>query len=127
MRNLDEDWNEIWVLDNRAQQGQPLGVTSEDLCDLLRRTSPTVAISAAEAESSLASTELTTALVQKVAARIREGSHRLSRALDRMYTRESKGDLDGARQSLRELLAVEVVPHYRSIAEGQLERLDDLS
>ena len=44
-----------------------------------------------------------------------------------MYSREEKGDLDGARQQLQDLLAVEKVPHYRSIAEGQLERLDDLT
>jgi hypothetical protein len=28
---------------------------------------------------------------------------------------------------MRDLLAVEVVPLYRDIAEGQLERLDELS
>lgn len=126
MRGFDADWNQIWLLDNRVQQGQPLEVTDE-LRELLRRTAPTVAISAVEAEAALASDPLTTSLLQDIAARIREGSHRLSRALDRMYTHEEKGDLDGARQQLRELLAVEEVPHYRSIAENQLERLDDPS
>ncbi len=126
MRDFDADWNQVWILDNRAQQGPPLELTDE-LRDLLRRTAPTVAISAAAVETALVSAELATALLRDMAMRIREGSHRLSRALDRMYTREEKGDLDGARQQMRELLAVEEVPHYRNIAQAQLERLDDLS
>ncbi|WP_164021297.1 DUSAM domain-containing protein [Pyxidicoccus trucidator] len=126
MRDFDADWNQIWTLDNQVQRGLPLALTDE-LCDLLRRTAPTVAISSAEVDAALASAKLTTALLQDIAARIREGSHRLSRALDRMYTREEKGDLDGARQQMQDLLAIEKVPHYRSIAEGQLERLDDLT
>lgn len=126
MQDFDADWNQIWVLDNRVEQGQPLELT-DDVRDLLRRTAPTVAIGTTEAEAALASVESATALLRKIAARIRDGSHRLSRALNRMYTREEKGDLSGARQQMRDLLAVEVVPHYRNIAEGQLERLDDLS
>jgi DUSAM domain-containing protein len=126
VREFDADWNQIWFLDNQARQGSPVEVTDE-LRDLLRRTAPTVAISDSDVVVALATEKLTVQLLQEIAARIREGSHRLSRTLDRMYTREEKGDLDGARQQLRDLLAVEKVPHYRSIAEGQLERLDDLS
>lgn len=126
MQDLDADWDRIWVLDNRIQQGQPLEVT-DDVLDLLRRTAPTVAISPAETEAALARPETATALIQKIEARIREGSHRLSRALDRMYNLRNSGDRDGARQQMRDLLAVEVVPHYRDIAEGQLEDLEDSS
>lgn len=126
MGNLEDDWYPIRMLDNRVQQGEVLELTT-DVLELLRRTAPTVAIGANEAEAALASVESSTALLQEIAARIRDGSHRLSRALDRMYTREGKGDLAGARQQMRDLLAVEVVPHYRDIAEGELERLDELS
>jgi len=47
--------------------------------------------------------------------------------LERMYDLRDAGDLDGARQQMRDVLAVEVVPEYREIAEGELEKLDDLS
>jgi DUSAM domain-containing protein len=125
VQDFDADWNQVWVLDNRVQQGHPLDITDE-VSELLRRTAPTVAIGEDEAAAALESVASATELLQRIAARIREGSHRLSRALDRMYTREEKGDLEGARQQLRELLSVEVVPHYRSIAERQMERLNSL-
>ncbi len=124
MQDLDADWDRIWVLDHRVQQGQPLDVT-DNVRELLRRTAPTVAIGAAETEAALATQETATALLQKIEARIRDGSHRLSGALDRMYNLRNRGDLDGARQQMRDLLAVEVVPHYRDIAEGQLEGLEE--
>jgi DUSAM domain-containing protein len=121
---LDADWNQIWVLDNRVQQGHPLEVT-DDVRDLLRRSAPTVAISLSNADAAFTDVKTATALLQEIAARIRDGSHRLSGALHRMYGREEKGDLEGAREQMRELLAVERVPHYRDIAEGQLARLED--
>lgn len=40
-----------------------------------------------------------------------------------MYRLRDKGNLEGARQQMRDILAVEQVPHYRDIAEGQLEDL----
>ncbi|HYH95445.1 DUSAM domain-containing protein [Hyalangium sp.] len=121
----DADWNEIWVLDNQVQQGRALVLTDE-VRALLRRTAPTVAISAAEADAALGSAESATALLQKIQGRIRDGSHRLSRALHRMYSLRDARDLEGARQQMRDLLAVEVVPHYRSIAKGQLRRLGEV-
>nr|WP_317987794.1 DUF2379 family protein [Hyalangium gracile] len=47
-------------------------------------------------------------------------------ALYRMGQLRKKGDMEGARQQMMEVLAVERVPHYREIAEGQLEELDAL-
>ncbi len=126
MDEIDVDWNEIWELDNKVQHGEPLSLTDE-VRALLRRTAPTVAISEAEAEPALGTVESATALLQKIQARIRDGSRRLSRALHRMYSLRDARDLDGARQQMRDVLAVEVVPHYRDIAEGQLERLDELA
>ncbi len=123
MRNLEDDWYPIRMLDNRVQQGEALELTAE-VRDLLRRTAPTVAISETEAEAALTSVERATALLHEMRRRITEGSNRLGDALHRMYRLRDKGDLEAARQQLRDVLAVEVVPHYREIAEGQL---DDLS
>jgi DUSAM domain-containing protein len=120
----DADWNEIWVLNNQVQQGKSLVLTDE-VRALLRRTAPTVAISETEADAALGSVEAATALLQKIEGRIRDGSHRLSQALHRMYNLRDARDFEGARQQMRELLAVEVVPHYRSIAKGQLRRLGE--
>ncbi|WP_225411218.1 DUSAM domain-containing protein [Stigmatella hybrida] len=123
-KNLEDDWYPIRMLDNRVQQGEPLVLTTE-VRGLLQRTAPTVAISEAEAEAALASPEQATALLQEMRRRITEGSRRLSRALNQMYKLRDRRDLEGARQQLRDVLAVEVVPHYRNIAQGQLENLGD--
>jgi DUSAM domain-containing protein len=122
MRNLEDDWYPIRMLDNRVQQGETLELT-DDVRELLRRTAPTVAISEAEADAALASVERATALLHQMRRRITEGSNRLGDALHRMYRLRDKGELEGARQQMRDVLAVEVVPHYREIAEGQLEDL----
>ncbi len=124
--DLDAVWNQLWELENRVQRGEGLNLTPE-VRDLLQLAAPTVAISSADAETALASAEGATALLRDIRARVRDGSHRLSDALHRMYRLRDSGDLDGARQQLRDLLAAEVVPLYRDIAEGQLQRLDELS
>lgn len=120
---VEGDWHLIRVLDNRIQQGEALALT-DDVRDLLRRTAPTVAVSTAELEAALTTVESTTSLLREMRRRITEGSHRLGDALHLMYRFRDKGDLEGARQQMRDVLAVEVVPFYREIAEGQL---DDLS
>lgn len=123
-KNLEDDWYPIRMLDNRVQQGEPLVLTDE-VRALLRRTAPTVAIREVEAEAALASTGSATALLHEIRHRITEGSRRLSRGLHQMYRLRDARDLEGARQQMRDILAVEVVPHYRDIAEGQLESLRD--
>jgi DUSAM domain-containing protein len=70
--------------------------------------------------------ERATELLHSMRRRITDGSNRIMDALHLMYRLEERGDLDGARQQMRDVLAVEVVPHYRDIAEGQLERLSEL-
>jgi len=122
-KNLEDDWYSIRMLDNRIHQGEALGLT-DDVRALLRRAAPTVAIRESEVETALATVESATSLLHEIRRRITEGSHRLSRALHRMYSLRDARDLEGARQQMLNLLAVEVVPHYRDIAEGQLERLD---
>ena len=125
MGSLEDDWYPIRMLDNRVRQGEALELTPE-VRDLLRRTASTVAISADTAATALASVETATALLHEMRRRITEGSNRIMDALHRMYRLEEKGDIEAARQQMRDVLAVEAVPHYRDIAEGQLERLDGL-
>lgn len=129
METVDEDegdWHEIRVLDSRVRRGEVLALT-DDVLDLLKRTAPTVAIPEADAEAALSCVEKGTALLHEIRRRITEGSNRLVDALHRMYQLRDRGDLDGARDQMRGVLAVEVVPLYREIAEGEIEKLDRLS
>ena len=126
MDPLDEDWYRVRMLDNRVQQGEALELDAE-VRELLRRTAPTVAIREAEAAPALATVESATALLGKMRRRMDEGSNRIMDALHRMYRLEEKGDIGGACQQMRDVLAVEVVPHIRDIAEGERERLAEQS
>ncbi|HLM47113.1 MAG TPA: DUF2379 family protein, partial [Myxococcaceae bacterium] len=63
----------------------------------------------------------------EIRKRIREGSNRINDALVRMYALQGAGDLKGARQQMHDVLAIEVVPLYREIAEGEIAKLNDLS
>ncbi len=67
-----------------------------------------------------------TGLLREIARRIAEGSDRLGPALRGMYRLRDAGDLEGARRLMEQVLAVEVVPLYRGIAEGELAKLDEL-
>jgi DUSAM domain-containing protein len=87
------------------------------------RTGPTVAIS--DADAALSSIETATALLHTIRRRITDGSNRLSDALHRMYRLRDAGRLDEARQEMRDVLSVEVVPLYREIAEDALANLSD--
>jgi DUSAM domain-containing protein len=121
---LDALWNQLWNMEHRVDQGDHLELTDE-VRDLLLRAASTVAISDAEAQAALTHVESATALLRKIRERIREGSNRIVDALYRMSRLRKKGDIEGARQQMREVLAVETVPYYREIAEGQLATLDE--
>jgi DUSAM domain-containing protein len=123
---LDALWDHLWGLEDRVQRGEPLELSGR-MRDLLRSAAPTVAVSSAEAEAALANIESATALLLEIRKRIREGSNRINDALLRMYSLQDSGDLKGARQQMQEVLAVEVVPLYREIAEGELAKLNGLS
>ena len=126
MEGLDADWNQVWELNQRVQRGEAVELT-EELRALLRRAGPTVALGSTEIEAALASQGTVAVLIQRIDARVHEGSRRLSAALNRMYRLRDSGDIEGARQQMRDVLAVESVPHYRDIAEGQLDQLDKLA
>lgn len=122
---LDALWDPLWGLEDRLKRGEALEL-SERICELLLRAAPTVAISRTEAEAALAHVEGATALLLKIRERIREGSNRINNALVRMYALQDAGNLKAARQQMQDVLSVEVVPFYREIAEGEIEKLDDL-
>jgi DUSAM domain-containing protein len=125
MDPLDRDWYRVRMLDNQVQQGQALELTDE-VRELLRRTAQTVAIREAEAVTALAEVQSATALLQRIRQLVDDGTHRIMLALNVMYRLRRKGDIRGARQQMRDVLAVEVVPHFREIAEGQLAEMDAL-
>ncbi|MCY1078857.1 DUSAM domain-containing protein [Archangium lansingense] len=127
MSDRQIDWDPIRVLAKRVlEQGEPLELTDETRA-LLLRGAREVAISDEDAENALRSLSTATTLLQEVRRRIHDGSWRLSRARDRAYDLRDAGDLDGARQLMRDVLAVEVVPFYREQAEIALEKLTGLA
>jgi DUSAM domain-containing protein len=114
------DWGPIRVLGQRViERGEPLELTDE-VRSLLRRSASEVAISPEDAENALHSVPTATTLLGEITRRIREGSDRLCKAELRADDLQDAGDLDGACRLMEEVLAVEVVPHYRRIAESQL-------
>ncbi|KFA87790.1 DUSAM domain-containing protein [Archangium violaceum] len=117
------DRDQLAALERRIQQGHALEL-AEELCALLRRTAPTAGIIEAETEEALKSPGGAEALMRMILSRFREGKKRITRALFRMTSLRDAGNLDGARQQMRDVLAVEVVPLYREMAEEQLRGLD---
>ncbi|MFY1830721.1 DUSAM domain-containing protein [Myxococcus fulvus] len=119
------DWDPIRALAHRIlRSGEELALT-EDVRRLLARTASEVAISEASATSALESEAGARALLEECSRRIREGSNRLTDALHLMYRHQDAGDFDNARQQMRDVLAVEVVPYYRDLAQGQLDDMAD--
>jgi DUSAM domain-containing protein len=116
-------WEQIRVLALRVQQGKPLELR-EDMRDFLRQTAPSVAISEAEAEEALKTREGAESLLAKMMERIGDGRQRIKQALTRMMNCQEAGDPEGARQAMRDVLAVEIVPQYRQMAEECLKSCD---
>jgi DUSAM domain-containing protein len=115
---------QIPVLLHRVQQGQPLEL-NEGMRAFLRRAAADVGMSEAETEEALDSPGSAGVLLGQIMGRFRDGADRLENALSRMSELLDAGDLEGARQQIREWLAVEVVPRYRRAAEENLAGLDE--
>jgi DUSAM domain-containing protein len=116
------DWEPIRALGRRViERGEPLELTDE-VRALLQRSAEEVALSPEDAASALGSVPTAAALLGEITRRIDEGSARLSKAQIRASDLQDAGDLDGACRLMEEVLAVEVVPHYRRIAESQLRK-----
>ncbi len=118
------DRAQLPVLLHRVQQGHPLEL-NEGMRAFLRRAAADVGMSEAETEEALATPESAGALLGQIMGRLRDASDRLKSAMYRMTELRDSGDLEGARQQIRDWLAVEVVPRYRRAAEEQLAGLDE--
>ncbi|HZH17213.1 MAG TPA: DUSAM domain-containing protein [Archangium sp.] len=117
------DRDQLAVLERRVQQGHALELT-DDLTALLRRTAPTAGISEAETEEAFKSPGGAEAIMAVILSRFRDGKKRLTHAMFRMTSLRDAGDFEGARQQMRDVLAVETVPRFRQAAEEQLLGLD---
>ncbi|GMU07365.1 DUSAM domain-containing protein [Corallococcus caeni] len=124
MNEQDLNWDDVRDLSRRVLAGEPFTLTAESRA-ILQRTGPQVGIPAADVERALQSEASAATLLTEVARRIHAGSHRLSRALSEATKRQEEGDMNGARQVLRDIVEDEVVPLYRDIAQIQLEALDE--
>ena len=118
-----DDRQQLAALALRVQQRHALELT-DDLRDLLRRTAPTAAISEAETEEALKSPEGAENIMGMVLSRFQDGERRFLDSMYRMTSLRDSGDVEGARQQMRDVLAVEIVPQYRRMAEEQLRGLD---
>jgi DUSAM domain-containing protein len=126
--NMSEktDWNFLRDLAQRVLNNDEQLELTENVRALLRRTGEQVALDSSEVEQALSDVPLAISLLREISRRIAEGSHRLGPALLRMYRLIEEGDIEGARKQMEEVLAVEVVPLYRNIASGELEKLEEL-
>jgi DUSAM domain-containing protein len=116
---------QVPILLHRVQQGHPLEL-NEGMRVFLRRSAADVGLSETETEEALAIPESAGALLGQIMGRLRDASDRLKSAMYRMTELRDAGDLEGARQQIRDWLAVEVVPKFRRAAEEQLVALDAL-
>jgi DUSAM domain-containing protein len=118
------DRAQLPILSHRVRQGHPLEL-NESMLAFLRRAAADVGMSEAEVEEALASPESAGALLENCMGRLRDASDRLRQAMARMMELRDAGDLEGARQQLRDWLAIEVVPRFRQAAEENLAGLDE--
>src|SRR3954471_3800955 len=96
-------WEPVYDLATRVlKNGEPLKLTPGVL-SILRRNAPTVGIAEDETEKALRSLTRATALLRKIRTRIRRGSNRIVDAQLRMYKLRDAGDLEGARQQMRDV------------------------
>ncbi|GHG84144.1 DUSAM domain-containing protein [Comamonas sp. JC664] len=119
------DWAPIRALARRViREGAPL-VLDDEVRALLQRTAREAGISDADSAHALTTEAGALDLINESSRRITDGSNRLMDALHRMYRHQKAGDFDSARQEMRDVLAVEVVPRYRETAQGQIEDMAD--
>ncbi|MFE8596436.1 DUSAM domain-containing protein [Archangium violaceum] len=118
------DWDRVLGLYARLERNESIEFDADTL-DLCRRVTRDVAISDDTQESALRTPARAETLVREMRRRIFEGSRRLSRALVDSARRKKAGDIAGARKVLEAVLAVEVVPLYREVAQTTLDYVDD--
>ncbi|RKG98177.1 DUSAM domain-containing protein [Corallococcus carmarthensis] len=117
------NWSSFRDLARRVlREDAPLTLTG-DTRALMLRTAEEVAIP--DAATALNTSAGALALLREIERRIAEGSNRLTDALNLMWKLQQQGDFDSARQQMRDVLAVEVVPYYRELAMEQLDGMAD--
>ncbi|QSQ23257.1 DUSAM domain-containing protein [Pyxidicoccus parkwayensis] len=117
------NWHPFRALARQTlREGAPLVLTDE-VRALLLRTAREVAL--ADADAAVRTDTGALALIREAARRITDGSNRLTDAIHRMHRHRNAGDFDSARQEMRDVLAVEVVPYYRLLAQEQLDDMAD--
>ncbi|NNB98855.1 DUSAM domain-containing protein [Corallococcus exiguus] len=119
----DVNWDEVRALAARVEAGEALVLTL-DVRELLLRTAREVAISEADAQAAIQDVTTATALLREERGRIRSSSMRMMAARSEVRRLRQAGDTAGARKVMEDLLAVEVVPLYRELAEIALEDMD---
>jgi DUSAM domain-containing protein len=119
-----DDWVQLPILLRRVQQGHTLEL-NEGMQAFLSRIAASVAISEAEVAEAFTSPMKAGALLGKSMGQIHQGSERLQSALVRMMRLRDAGNLAGARQQIREVLSLEVIPKFRREAEELLAGLDE--
>ncbi|MCP3065755.1 DUSAM domain-containing protein [Myxococcus sp. K38C18041901] len=119
------NWDDIQDLERRVLMDGESLVLTDELRDILRLRAAEVALPAPATEQSLQAEATARVLLEEIARRIREGSVRLGRATSQAYKHQQAGDNEAARRVLEAILDVEVVPHYRDVAQIQLEALDE--
>ena len=120
----ETDWDELRALAQYVLDRDTSLELSDDTRALLTRTALQVAIHPRDAHAALSDSSRAATLLQEIRQRIRQGGIRYGDALDRAYRLRDQGDIDGARQQMKEVLSVEVVPFYREQAEMALEDMD---
>ncbi|RUO89326.1 DUSAM domain-containing protein [Corallococcus sp. AB018] len=119
----DVNWDEVRSLAARVEAGEAL-VLTPDVRELLLRTAREVAIPEADAQAAIQDVTTATALLREERGRIRSSSMRMMTARSEVRRLRQTGDTEGARKVMEDLLAVEVVPLYRELAEIALEDMD---
>lgn len=118
------DWDAVKDLSRSISDPVQPFLTPETRA-LIAATADDVGVPQSEATRALQDDESAAVLVREIASRISRGSRRLSRTLVEVGRRRDAGDVDGARQLLHDVLAVEVVPHYVNILNTYLRAVDD--
>ncbi|WP_375746475.1 DUSAM domain-containing protein [Corallococcus interemptor] len=119
----DVNWDEVRALAARVESGEAL-VLTPDVRGILLRTAREVAIPEADAQAAIQDVTTATALLHEERGRIRSSSMRMMTARSEVRRLRQEGDTAGARKVMEDLLAVEVVPLYRELAEIALEDMD---
>jgi DUSAM domain-containing protein len=117
------DWDRLYELEQQVNQNG--GLDPDASCrELLVRVAPTVGFTREEAATAIATVEGAGRFVLEARSRIREGSHRLTKAIIRRAELCEQGRPDEARPLFEAIIRDDPIPFYRELAENELWKLD---